>query len=144
MRDLSEDVMAKLNSIQEADFEQPKKITPRPLPSRRRMKKLPNKHITLIITCECAMKKYKAIAIPVSFADGKPTVSHGYGIIEIQGVDICHREGVGEGGKYLNPIRCALTGTRGRDAWRVISLKNGEYTEFKFIHKESPNSRSRV
>jgi hypothetical protein len=63
------------------------------------------------------MKKYKAIAIPVSFADGKPTVSHGYGIIEIQGLDICHREGVG-GGKYLNPIRCALTGTGRRDAGR--------------------------
>jgi len=80
------------------------------------------------------MKKYKAIAIPVSFTDGKPrflTVRDWRFKEWIFVTGGCRRR------EIYNPIRCALREleeeTRG-----VVSLKNGQYTEFKFIHKESP------
>jgi 8-oxo-dGTP pyrophosphatase MutT (NUDIX family) len=80
------------------------------------------------------MKKYKAIAIPVSFADGKPkflTVRDWRFKEWIFVTGGCRRR------EIYNPIRCALREleeeTRG-----VISLKSGQYTDFKFIHKESP------
>jgi len=80
------------------------------------------------------MKKYKAIAIPVSFADGKPkflTVRDWRFKDWIFVTGGCRRR------EIYNPLRCALREleeeTRG-----VVSLKNGQYTEFKFIHKESP------
>ena len=80
------------------------------------------------------MKKYKAIAIPVSFVDDKPrflTVRDRRFKDWIFVTGGCRRR------EIYNPIRCALREleeeTRG-----VISLKNGEYTEFKFTVKESP------
>jgi len=80
------------------------------------------------------MKKYKAIAIPVSFADEKPrflTVRDRRFKDWIFVTGGCRRR------EIYNPLRCALREleeeTRG-----VISLKNGEYTEFKFTVKESP------
>lgn len=80
------------------------------------------------------MKKYKAIAIPVSFADGKPrflTVRDWRFKEWIFVTGGCRRR------ETYNPIRCALREleeeTRG-----VVSLKNGQYTEFKFTYKESP------
>ena len=80
------------------------------------------------------MKKYKAIAIPVSFADGKPrflTVRDWRFKEWIFVTGGCRRR------EIYNPIRCALREleeeTRG-----VVSLKNCQYTEFKFTHKESP------
>ena len=80
------------------------------------------------------MKKYKAIAIPVSFVDDKPrflTVRDWRFKDWIFGTGGCRRR------EILNPLRCALREleeeTRG-----VVSLKNGEYTEFKFTVKESP------
>ena len=80
------------------------------------------------------MKKYKAIAIPVSFADGKPrflTVRDWRFKDWIFVTGGCRRR------EIFNPLRCALREleeeTRG-----VVSLKNGEYTEFKFTVKESP------
>ena len=80
------------------------------------------------------MKKYKAIAIPVSFVDDKPrflTVRDWRFKDWIFVTGGCRRR------EILNPLRCALREleeeTRG-----VVSLKNGEYTEFKFTVKESP------
>ena len=80
------------------------------------------------------MKKYKAIAIPVSFVDDKPrflTVRDRRFKEWIFVTGGCRRR------EIFNPIRCALREleeeTRG-----VVSLKNGEYTEFKFTVKESP------
>ena len=80
------------------------------------------------------MKKYKAIAIPVSFVDDKPrflTVRDWRFKDWIFVTGGCRRR------EILNPLRCALreleVETRG-----VVSLKNGEYTEFKFTVKESP------
>ena len=80
------------------------------------------------------MKKYKAIAIPVSFADDKPkflTVRDRRFKDWIFVTGGCRRR------EILNPLRCALREleeeTRG-----VVALKNGEYTEFKFTVKESP------
>ena len=80
------------------------------------------------------MKKYKAIAIPVSFADGRPrflTVRDWRFKEWIFVTGGCRRR------EIYNPLRCALREleeeTRG-----IVSLKNGQYTEFKFIHKESP------
>ena len=80
------------------------------------------------------MKKYKAIAIPVSFADDKPrflTVRDRRFKDWIFVTGGCMRR------EIFNPLRCALREleeeTRG-----VVSLKNGEYTEFKFTVKESP------
>ncbi len=79
------------------------------------------------------MKKYKAIAIPVSFSDGKPkflTVRDWRFKDWIFVTGGCRRR------EIFNPIRCALREleeeTRG-----VVSLKSGEYTEYKFIVKES-------
>jgi|TARA_B110000003_G_scaffold276474_1_gene323159 8-oxo-dGTP pyrophosphatase MutT (NUDIX family) len=80
------------------------------------------------------MKKYKAIAIPVSFADEKPkflTVRDRRFKDWIFVTGGCRRR------EIFNPLRCALREleeeTRG-----VVALKNGEYTEFKFTVKESP------
>jgi hypothetical protein len=79
------------------------------------------------------MKKYKAIAIPVSFVDDKPkflTVRDSRSKDWIFVTGGCRRR------EIFSPIRCALREleeeTRG-----VVSLKNGEYTEFKFVVKES-------
>lgn len=81
------------------------------------------------------MKKYKAIAIPVSFTCGKPkflTVRDRRFKDWIFVTGGCRRR------EIFNPLRCALREleeeTRG-----VVSLKNGEYTEFKFTVKESPS-----
>ena len=80
------------------------------------------------------MKKYKAIAIPVSFADDKPrflTVRDRRFKDWIFVTGGCRRR------EIFNPLRCALREleeeTRG-----VVALKSGEYTEFKFTVKESP------
>jgi|TARA_B110000046_G_C12778710_1_gene308052 hypothetical protein len=80
------------------------------------------------------MKKYKAIAIPVTFHGDQPrflTVRDWRFKDWIFVTGGCRRR------EITNPIRCALREleeeTRG-----VVSLKNVEYTEFKFIHKESP------
>jgi len=80
------------------------------------------------------MKKYKAIAVPVSFADGKPrflTVRDWRYKEWIFVTGGCRRR------EIFNPLRTALREleeeTRG-----VVSLKQGEYTEFKFTVKESP------
>ncbi len=80
------------------------------------------------------MKKYKAIAIPVSLVDDKPkflTVRDRRYKDWIFVTGGCRRR------EIFNPLRCALREleeeTRG-----VISLKHGEYTEFKFTVKESP------
>jgi hypothetical protein len=80
------------------------------------------------------MKKYKAIAIPVSFADDKPkflTVRDRRFKDWIFVTGGCRRR------EIFNPLRCALREleeeTRG-----VVALKSGEYTTYKFIVKESP------
>ena len=80
------------------------------------------------------MKKYKAIAIPVSFADEKPkflTVRDRRFKDWIFVTGGCRRR------EIFNTLLCALREleeeTRG-----VVALKNGEYTEFKFTVKESP------
>ena len=80
------------------------------------------------------MKKYKAIAIPVTFTGSKPkflTVRDRRFKDWIFVTGGCRRR------EIPNPIRCALREleeeTRG-----VISLKKGEYTTFKFTVKESP------
>ena len=80
------------------------------------------------------MKKYKAIAIPVSFVDEKPkflTVRDRRFKDWIFVTGGCRRR------EIFNPLRCALREleeeTRG-----VVALKTGEYTEFKFTVKESP------
>ena len=80
------------------------------------------------------MKKYKAIAIPVSFTGDKPkflTVRDRRFKDWIFVTGRCRRR------EIPNPIRCALREldeeTRG-----VVNLKKGEYTDFKFIVKESP------
>lgn len=79
------------------------------------------------------MKKYKAIAIPVSFADDKPRFLT---VRDWRFKDWIFVTGGCRKREIPNPIRCALREleeeTRG-----VVSLKNGEYTEFKFIVKES-------
>ena len=80
------------------------------------------------------MKKYKAIAIPVSFADSTPrflTVRDWRFKDWIFVTGGCRRR------EIYNPLRTALREleeeTRG-----VVALKNGEYTEFKFVVNESP------
>ena len=80
------------------------------------------------------MKKYKAIAIPVSFTGDKPkflTVRDRRFKDWIFVTGGCRRR------EIPNPIRCALREldeeTRG-----VVNLKKGEYTDFKFTVKESP------
>ena len=80
------------------------------------------------------MKKYKAIAIPVSFVDDKPrflTVRDWRFKDWIFVTGGCRRR------EILNPLRCALRELE-EETWGVVSLKNGEYTEFKFTVKESP------
>lgn len=79
------------------------------------------------------MKKYKAIAIPVTFADGKPrflTVRDRRFKDWIFVTGGCRRR------EIFNPLRCALREleeeTRG-----VVALKKGEYTDFKFTVKEN-------
>ena len=80
------------------------------------------------------MKKYKAIAVPVTFIGDKPrflTVRYRRFKDWIFVTGGCRRR------EIPNPIRCALREleeeTRG-----VVSLKKCEYTEFKFVVKESP------
>jgi len=80
------------------------------------------------------MKKYKAIAVPVTFTGDKPkflTVRDRRFKDWIFVTGGCRRR------EIVNPIRCALREleeeTRG-----VISLKKGQYSDFKFIVKESP------
>ena len=80
------------------------------------------------------MKKYKAIAVPVTFTGSKPkflTVRDRRFKDWIFVTGGCRRK------EIPNPIRCALREleeeTRG-----VVNLKKGEYTEFKFVVKESP------
>jgi|TARA_Y100000389_G_scaffold175648_1_gene186594 8-oxo-dGTP pyrophosphatase MutT (NUDIX family) len=80
------------------------------------------------------MKKYKAIAVPVTFSGSKPkflTVRDRRFKDWIFVTGGCRRK------EIPNPIRCALREleeeTRG-----VVNLKKGEYTEFKFVVKESP------
>ena len=80
------------------------------------------------------MKKYKAIAIPVSFVDDKPrflTVRDWRFKDWIFVTGGCRRR------EILNPLRCALRELE-EDTRGVVALKNGEYTEFKFTVKESP------
>jgi 8-oxo-dGTP pyrophosphatase MutT (NUDIX family) len=79
------------------------------------------------------MKKYKAIAIPVMFTGSKPkflTVRDRRFKDWIFVTGGCRRK------EIPNPIRCALREldeeTRG-----VVNLKKGEYTDFKFVVKES-------
>ena len=80
------------------------------------------------------MKKYKAIAIPVTFTSDKPkflTVRDRRFKDWIFVTGGCRRR------EIVNPIRCALREleeeTRG-----VVSLKKGQYSDFKFVVKESP------
>jgi len=80
------------------------------------------------------MKKYKAIAIPVTFTGDKPrflTVRDKRFKDWIFVTGGCRRR------EIFNPSRCDLREleeeTRG-----VVSLKRGEYTDFKFTVKESP------
>jgi len=80
------------------------------------------------------MKKYKSIAVPVTFTGDKPkflTVRDRRFKDWIFVTGGCRRR------EIVNPIRCALREleeeTRG-----VISLKKGQYSDFKFIVKESP------
>jgi 8-oxo-dGTP pyrophosphatase MutT (NUDIX family) len=80
------------------------------------------------------MKKHKAIAIPVSFNGDQPrflTVRDWRFKDWIFVTGGCRRR------EIANPIRCALREleeeTRG-----VVSLKNVEYTDFKFTVQESP------
>ena len=80
------------------------------------------------------MKKYKAIAIPVSFVDDKPRFLT---VRDYRSKDWIFVTGGCRRREIFSPIRCALREleeeTRG-----VVSLKSGEYTEFKFVVKESP------
>ena len=80
------------------------------------------------------MKKYKAIAIPVTFTDDRPrflTMRDRRFKDWIFVTGGCRRR------EMYNPLRCALREleeeTRG-----VMNLKQGEYTEFNFTVKESP------
>ena len=80
------------------------------------------------------MKKYKAIAIPVTFSGDKPRFLV---VRDKRFKDWIFVTGGCRRREIYNPLRCALREleeeTRG-----VVSLKKGEYTEFKFIVKESP------
>jgi len=80
------------------------------------------------------MKKYKAIAVPVTFVDERPrflTVRDRRFKDWIFVTGGCRRK------EIFNPLRCALREleeeTRG-----VVSLKNGEYMDYVFTVKESP------
>jgi 8-oxo-dGTP pyrophosphatase MutT (NUDIX family) len=79
------------------------------------------------------MKKYKSIAIPVSFHGDKPrflTVRDRRFKEWIFVTGGCRKR------EIANPLRCALREleeeTRG-----IISLKSGDYTEFKFTVKDT-------
>ena len=81
------------------------------------------------------MKKFKSIAIPVSFHGDKPrflTVRDRRFKEWIFVTGGCRKR------EIANPLRCALREleeeTRG-----IISLKTGEYTEFKFTVKDDKN-----
>ena len=81
------------------------------------------------------MKKFKAIAIPVSFVEERPkflTVRDRRFKDWIFVTGGCRRK------EIFNPLRCALREleeeTRG-----TVSLKSGEYTDFTFSVKESPH-----
>jgi len=81
------------------------------------------------------MKKYKSIAIPVSFSGDKPrflTVRDRRFKEWIFVTGGCRKR------EIPNPLRCALREleeeTRG-----VVSLKHGEYTEYNFSVKDSAN-----
>lgn len=80
------------------------------------------------------MKKYKAIAIPVSFVDDKPKFLT---VRDYRSKDWIFVTGGCRRREIFSPIRCALREleeeTRG-----VVSLKSGEYTDFTFTVKESP------
>jgi hypothetical protein len=89
----------------------------------------------VIITCDIAMKKYKSIAIPVSFSGDKPrflTVRDRRFKEWIFVTGGCRKR------EIPNPLRCALREleeeTRG-----IVSLKQGEYTEYKFTVKDGPD-----
>ena len=78
------------------------------------------------------LKKHKAIAIPVTFVDDKPrflTVRDRRFKDWTFGTGGCRRR------EIMNPLRCALREleeeTRG-----VISLRSGEYADFKFTVKD--------
>ena len=80
------------------------------------------------------MKKYKAIAIPITFTGDKPkflTVRDKRFKDWIFVTGGCRRR------EISNPIRCALREleeeTRG-----IVNLKSGEYTNYVFTVKESP------
>jgi len=80
------------------------------------------------------MKKYKAIAIPVTFEGDRPrflTVRDRRFKDWIFVTGGCRRR------EIFNPLRCALREleeeTRG-----TVALKSGEYTTYKFTVKESP------
>lgn len=81
------------------------------------------------------MKKHKAIAIPVTFTGGVPkflTVRDKRYKEWIFVTGGCRRK------EIYSPLRCALREleeeTRG-----IVNLKRGEYTDFKFTVKESPD-----
>jgi hypothetical protein len=79
------------------------------------------------------MIKYKAIAIPVSFADEKPkflTVRDKRFKEWIFVTGGCRRR------EIYNPLRCALRELEEETRGSVV-LKNGEYTHFKFMAKEN-------
>jgi len=80
------------------------------------------------------MKKYKAIAIPVTFTGDKPKFLT---VRERRFKDWIFVTGGCRRREIPNPLRTALREleeeTRG-----VISLKKGEYTSYKFTVKESP------
>ena len=80
------------------------------------------------------MKKYKAIAIPVSFADGKPRFLT---VRDTRFKDWIFVTGGCRRREIVNPIRCALRETE-EETRGFVALKNGQYTEFKFTVKESP------
>ena len=89
----------------------------------------------VIITCDIAMKKYKSIAIPVSFSGDKPrflTVRDRRFKEWIFVTGGCRKR------EIPNPLRCALREleeeTRG-----IVSLKNGDYTEYNFTVKDGPD-----
>jgi len=77
------------------------------------------------------MKKYKAIALPVTFTGSKPkflTVRDRRFKDWIFVTGGCRRR------EIPNPIRCALRELKKKP--EVVSLKKGEYTDFKFIVKK--------
>lgn len=81
------------------------------------------------------IKKHKAVAIPVTFDGGdQPRFLT---VRDVRFRDWIFVTGGCRRREISNPIRCALREleeeTRG-----VVSLKSGEYSDFKFVVKESP------